>query len=358
MARRTTLALIALVGATAVLAGCGTATTGGSVAAAPRGHNDSSQPPARELSRAIAALGHSSTLTTEIKLGTSASDLAPIMGSLGATVTPAEVSTLAGAQITIEVAAPDGKTLDQTNGSGDPGALELTVKSKGTTYLSLISLNKTLYLQVDLKDLLAALGEANAYDMLDGESVFLPSFVQALLNDKWVALPVSALSSVGSMLGGLGTPPAGATPGPAAQRRLLGVLKSLYNKDVTVKRVSTGSTDLLTVSTNTRTIVRDLLSTVTSAVPGMSGALGSPTTRVPSQKITIDAAITGGALSALSINLGQFDPGKKLDLPLDLLFSRDGPAIKAPSGAVKIDPGALSDLSGGLGGGSLGSSFT
>jgi hypothetical protein len=135
MARRTTVGLIALASTTALLAGCGAATSGGSIPIAPRGHNDSSQPPARELTRAIAALGHSSTLTARIKLGTSAGDLAPIMSTLGATVTPAEVSALAGAQISVEVAAPHGKTLDQVNDTSDPDAVDLTVTSGDTTYL-------------------------------------------------------------------------------------------------------------------------------------------------------------------------------------------------------------------------------
>jgi hypothetical protein len=65
--------------------------------------------------------------------------------------------------------------------------------------------------------------------------------------------------------------------------------------------------------------------------------------------------VTDGALSQLSIDLGQFDPKRSVHLPVVVDFTQSGSSISAPSGAVPVDTAQLAELLGSLGGaGSLG----
>jgi hypothetical protein len=346
MARRTRLALIALASATTLLAGCGAATKSGSVGVGNGGgSNNSWRSPANELASAFGALGHASTLTAKLELGTTASELGPILNSLGAHLTPSETATLAGAQISIEVVAPSGKTIDSLGSDASAEAFDLTVGSNGTHYLSLTSVNKTLYLKLDIKDLLAAVGQSQAYTKLQRQIATLPSFVQALFNDRWISLPSATVKAVEKSLARLGFPNLTNSPGAGEEQKLLTGLKTAFNKDIKVTRVSTGTTDHLVLSANTRTLLPSLLHTVYSVIPGEADAPGEgPPRSFPSEAVTLDAFVTGGALSELSLNLGQFDKGKALDLPLDLLFARSGPTISAPSGAVPVNAAALTQL--------------
>jgi hypothetical protein len=355
MQRPMSLAMVAFIGSAALIAGCGSSSssngsggnkTGGS------GSNNSSQTPAAELTSAVSALGKASTLTTSIKLGANASQISQLAQSLHKTLTSAQANAIAGAQISVEVAAPSGKTLGALTGSDASGsAVDFTVSDNGTNFISLRSVSKTLYIQVDLKDLLTAIGETSAYQSLSAESAQLPSFIQALFQGKWVSLPESAAKSLTGSLGATG----GASANPAQEQQFIAGLKTILTKDVTVTRTSSGGTDVLALSANSRTIATDLISTLSSAVPSAAGALGSANaSNVPSQNIALSAQVAGGALSQLSIDVGQFDKKQKISLPIDVNFTESGPSIGAPSGAVPVDTAQLGALFGGLTGGSAG----
>lgn len=359
MTRRPCLAVVALAGAATMLAGCG-AVTGLQTVQPESGTNNSSQPPAAELTSAVAALGNASTLTTAVTLGTTATVLGPILHSLGAKLTPNQVATLAGAQISLEVVAPHGKTINDVGSSGDAAQYAFELSSNGTTYLALRSLNQTLYVQADVKDLLTTIGEASKYAALERKVATLPGFVQALVAGKWVSLPDDTLSLLRSMGdGGLLNAPS-ASPSPAERPNILGALKTLLSRDVTVTRISAGSTDRLLLTANSRALTAGLLNSFAAAVPGAGrGRPKLSPSDVPSEKVTLTADVTHGALSELSINLGQYDKPKKIDVPLDVTFARSGPEISAPSGAVQADIVGLLGLMDLFGrqGNDLGSSF-
>lgn len=335
--RRTSLAVIAAAGAV-LAAGCGSSSSGGS------GTNDSSQPPAAELSNAATALGNASTLTTSIKLGATASQIRALANSNGSSgVSPAEASAIAGANISVEVAAPSGKTLSDLANDHSGAAVDVTISDNGTTYLSVRELNKTLYVQVDLKDLLNTLGQSSAYAQLQN-AAGAPAFLTALVDDKWVSLPESAATSL-SGAGGA------ASPGPQ-QHTFLNGLKNILSKDVTVTRTASGSTDTLALTANSRTVIQDFVGVVTSAVPSAAAAFGSTDlSNIPNQPVTLGAQVTGGALSQLTIDLGQFDPKGKAHLPVVMDFAQSGPAIGVPSGAVAVNTQELAQLLGSFTGG-------
>ena len=76
---------------------------------------------------------------------------------------------------------------------------------------------------------------------------------------------------------------------------------------------------------------------------------------MPNKDVTLNATVTDGALTSLSFDLGQLAKNGKGSLPIQLTFTRSGPTISAPSGAVAVDLSQLGQLLGAFSGG-LGSS--
>lgn len=351
MQRRTNVALITFTSSAILLAGCGSSSSsgGGGGGSVGTGTNNSSQAPGSELASAVTALGNVSTLTASLKLGATASQISDLATANSSTLTSAETNAIAGAQISIEVSAPSGKKLSDLGGGTGPAAFDFTISDNGTNFISLRSVNQTVYVQADLKDLLNTIGKGSTFASLQGESAALPSFAQALIAGKWISLPESTLKSLESTLGAAaGT----ASPNPAQQQQILGALQTILTNDVTVTRVSSGSTDKLDLSANLRTLVTGFIGSVSSAVPAAGSALsGVDPSSVPDENIALTASVTGGALSELSIDLGQFDHKEKVSFPLNLSFTGGGSAVAAPSGAVAVDSSQLSQLFAGLAGG-------
>jgi hypothetical protein len=354
MGRRPSQAVVALASATALLAGCGAATNAQTVSPM-SGTNNSSQQPAAELRHAVSALGNASTLTTTVKLGTTAKILGPILTSLGADLTPTQVAALAGAQISLEVAAPDGETINDLAKKPASAAVDFTVSSNGTTYVELRHVNKTIYLQVDVKDLLTLVGDPGEYATLQAKAANLPAFVQALLNDKWISLPDATLSLLKSLGGGgLGSATT-ATPNLARSLNLIAALRTLLTHDVQVTRLSAGTTDRLQLTAHSRVLARELVLDLHAVFPRIGHRLhGGRLGRIPNVKVRLRANVVHGALSKLSINIGQYSKSHKIHVPLEVLFARSGPEISAPSGAVPVDLSGLlglASLAGGQGNG-------
>lgn len=347
MPRRAALSALALAATVSILAGCGSSGSGGSGNSNGGTTNNSSSAPATELTSSIDALGKASTVDAVLKLTGSGSDLLSFVKQQdpGAKLTSAQAAELAALQINIEATAPSGKTLSDLGGSGGAGASNITVTDQGKSLFTLRVVNKTLYLQVALKDLLDRLGQSASYAQIQSAQSQLPPFAQALVQGKWVSLPEATAKQLSSQLG------ASSSSSQSEASALLGKLKTLLTKDVTVTRTSSGSTDVLTLTGNSHTLASDFVNTFASTIPGGS-ALGSPNlSKVPNKSLTVQASVTGGALSAITVDLGQFSKSGKGSLPISLAISQSGPSISAPSGAVPIDITALGQLLSSLGGG-------
>ncbi len=345
MPRRAFISALALAATASLLAGCGGGSSGGSGS----GTNNNSGP-AGELTSAIDALSNASTVDATVKIGATASQLLTFVKQHdpSSKMTASQANALAGAQLAFEATAPSGKTLGQSGTNGG-GAADISISDNGSPLFTLRVVNKTLYFQVAVKNLLDTLGKSSTYAQIQSAAGQLPSFIQALLRGGWVSLPESTAKSLSSQLGG------SQSSGSSSQgNAVLNALKSLLSKDVTVTRTSSGGTDVLTISGNARTLTSDFMSAVTSNVPAAGAALGSTNpSSVPSKTISLTATVTGGALSSLSIDLGQFTKTGKPSLPLQLAISKSGPSISAPSGATPIDTNELGQLLGSFSGGGL-----
>jgi hypothetical protein len=352
MQRRTTFAAVALSATVTVLAGCGGSSSGtgssnNTGTSSTGGSNSSSSTPTAELTNAVDKLSSGSTLTATLKLGASESQLKSFVSSQGASIPPAAASALAGASISIEAQAPSGKTLaDGSSGS----AANVSIDVGGKSLISFRDVSQVIYIQVDVKDLLNTIGKSSTFQEIQGASAQLPAFVQDLLAGKWVSLPLSTLKGL-TGAAGASTP---SSPSASQQNAVVGVLKSILSKDVTVTRTSSGSTDDLTLTGNTKTIANDLVSGVSSAVPSL-GALSSSAGNPPNKTVTLHATVSGGVLTSLSVDLAQFaKKSTSASFPLELDFAQSGASISAPSGATPVDTSTLTQLLGAFGGGGLG----
>jgi hypothetical protein len=344
MARRTFYAGVALASAATLLAGCGAQSAGSGAGGTGAGANDSSQPPAAELASAVNAVSNSSTASVTVRLGLTPSQVQGLANSGGDMLSPAQSRQIAGIKVTVQVSAPSGKTLAQ---AGNAAAVAMTVSDNGTSYLSFRVVDKTVYIQANLADLLKAFGKGQLLAGLEAESANLPAFVQALVAGKWVSISQDSLKQLSEVLGA--TPPP--TPPASAPGALTNALRSVLAKDTTVRRTSAGTTDDLTITGNTRRILRGLIGQLRSLVPGSGVVLAHLHPRVvPAKRLTVKAQVTGGALSELSVNVTQLAPRKTQAVPLVVTITRGGAPVTAPSGAVPVTLPPLGALLGGLGG--------
>ncbi|HVV76836.1 MAG TPA: hypothetical protein VHC43_12440 [Mycobacteriales bacterium] len=349
MFRRSATAVVALTAAAGLVAGCGSSSSGGAKAPA---SNVSGASAAAELSSALTGLGQASTLTTTLKLGSSGSQLLSFIKAQNpsAKITAHQADLISGGAISFEVAAPSGKTLSTMGGLSNSGAANIALSVNGTGYFAIRVVNQVLYVQADLKDFLNAIGQAQAYRQIQSAGGQLPSFLSALVQGKWISLPLSTLKG---LAGSLGAAPS--TTNPTQSKHLLDQLKSLLTNDVTVTKSSSGGVDTLTLTTNLKSFVTDFTTTFASSIPGAGAALGSADlSKVPNKDVSLVATVSSGALSSLSVDLAQFAKNPKGTLPIQLSFVRSGPAITVPSGAVAVDLSQLGGLLGAFGGSSGG----
>jgi hypothetical protein len=332
-----------------LLAGCGSSSSGGSSAS-----NESSAAPKTELTDAFHALSAGSALTTTLSLDTTSANLLKITGEGHSTpVTQQQADLISSAKLVIETVAPSGKTLSQAAAAGTNNASNVSVTGSagGTTYLNLLVVNKTVYFKLDLKDILGLAGDSSEYQTLVARTTAMPPFVQAFVNDQYVSLPFATITALESFLrGAAGGSAVGQIPTGTQITKLIGQLETAILGDLTVARTSAGSTDLLAVTGNARDIAKDVLSTIATAIPVAASQVSPKTAdQVPDQALKLDASVTGGALSKLEFDFGQFSPHQKDTLPISATFAKSGPTISAPSEVTQVDFQQLITFFGALG---------
>lgn len=339
------LILAAAVASTlAVTAGCGSGSSGGSARPA------SAQ---QELNDGFSALGDASTLTTTVKLGVTPQQLVALSQQGGGSpLTLAQAEKISTAQLIVETRAPSGKTigqLAQQQTGATAGSTEISILDAGQPYVQVVSVNQVSYIRSDLRGILTLFNEQRLFGTVAARVKTLPPFVQAFVAGKWVSLPNRTLSS----LEGLAGSSQGVQPPNSTQRKQLFTdLQQVLAKDVTTTRASTGSTDHLVLTADSRKLLVDVLHAVASVVPGIGSRLAGATPQsIPERQVHLDAYVADNVLTGLSFDFGQFAKKQPTHAPLTISFARSGPSISAPSGAVAVDTNQLSSLIGALAGG-------
>ena len=323
--RRLSTALATIV-TVAGLVACGGSSGGGSVKG--------------DVLTGIDGIAGADRLTTTIRLDTTPATLQTLAQSSGSTLSNGLASALAGASIVVERAK-----------SGGGSALDIQVAAGGATVVELRAVDKTLFLQGDVRGILTLVGKPKIYANLKAQTKSMPSFVQAAVTGQWVSLPAATLDSLATLTGGT---PASSAPGNGP--KLLGDLKRAIDKDVTVTKSGTDSrgTHYL-LHADTKALANDLRTSLSGSLPGGSAISQRVPTNVKHQTFSFDAWVKDGLLSELSINLLQFGDTSKVPsgttLPLSITFTKTGGDISAPTGATPVDLTQLGTLIGALQGG-------
>jgi hypothetical protein len=343
MYRRTATALIALTTTAGLVAGCGGSSSGGSEAHGTPAATTTAAPvaltgAAAKLATAVSRLSDASTLTTSLKLGATADQLMAFgrAQSDDSRLTADQARKIADAALTITVAAPAGQTLGDITGLSKSGAANIALVEGGQTWVNFRFVDKVLYLQADLEDLLTALGKQKTYRQIErGRSKY--PFLDKALDGGWLSLPLSALTQSGATS-------ALPTPDAAQARSFIDSLKSLLTSDVTVTRKSGRHDDTYTLTTNLRKISADLMAKF-RAVPGAADALGADDlSKVPDRDVSLVATVRKGKLTGLSFDLAQLAKVQKPALPIRMTFKASHRGIAAPAGATPVDLTALYGL--------------
>lgn len=330
---------VVLAAAAALIAGCGSSSSGGTKATAA---NDTSVTPAVELANAIHALGDAKTLSIQLTLGASGADLLQIASGLGGDgPTKAQADAIGHDHIGIEIQAPEGQTI----GDGGKGAFAFTLGDDNKDYFILQSVDDSLYGQIDLRYFLGLINGAPSFKSLQQQAAGAPGFIRDALDGKWISLPASTLKSLTALAGQGQT---GATPSTGALARLRSQALDTLLADVQVTRTSSDGTDDLKVTFQLRKLISDEYAAVApiikSLVPGGSALPPLKPADIPDVAVAFDAFVTDGALSKVVLDAGQFDTKEHISVPLELTISQEGPAITAPADATPIDLSSLGQL--------------
>jgi hypothetical protein len=335
----------------ALLAACGATSSGGA--------NQSSAPPATELTQSVHALtaGHSLTLT--FNLGLTLADIARISAVEHDTPPPAVQQAMTQDHVTIAMEAAPGGTLRNFHptATSRAGGLAITFGDAHTDYFAFEEINGSLYGRIDLRYFLSLGGNRAGFAKIQHQVTSMPPFVQAAVSGRWVSVSASTLKALNGFAQGLAATrqeEIPKTPAPAKILALTHRLLSTLLADLTVSRVSSGTVDHLAVSFALRRLLTDEYAIarpfLSSIVPIGGGLPPLKPADIPSVVPRFDAYVTGGTLSKVVFDAGQFDQKHHISVPIILTIARHGPAITAPSNSVPVDLSSIGHLIGAAGG--------
>jgi hypothetical protein len=341
MRRQTTRWSVAALVAALAVAGCGGSGSGSSAT--------SDKTPKAAFSAGLHGLTDTDALTVTIKLDTTPSALIGFAKESNDTLSQQKAQAIATGQLTLEAKSSDGTHLSAIKpGKGTKVDVRLAFTDNGNELAQLLSTGGVLYAKAQMQSLLELFGKGSTFDTLKARVSTMPPFAKTFVNGGWVSLD---LASAGAAVGQLGVN----TNGASAQK-LAGDVAAVLDKDSTVTRVGTDSTgDHLRVTTQSRTLVTDIVQAVSKDVPGASVLSNTLKPQsVPQRSVVLDAWVSGGALAKLSLDLVQFaKPGEAKPgdhLPVVLRFDRSGDDISKPSGAVEVNITQLFTMLGSAGG--------
>ncbi|WP_405585947.1 hypothetical protein [Streptomyces sp. NBC_01190] len=189
----------------------------------------------------------------------------------------------------------------------------------------------------DLKDLDAFLGSADKLPASLGA-------IKAALNGEWISVDPATFEGLAKTLGGSSaTPSAVPSFDAASQAKLVAALKNALARDATFKDLGNhGGADHVQVTVPARQFAKDLKTGLVPAlakIPGFKASDLDDLDKVPNKKVAVDLAIKDGALSAITVDLAQFDDqahaGK---LPLVVTLDGKAATVSAPAGAKELKP--------------------
>ena len=341
------------------LLGSGLAAVAGVMGLAGCGGNQAatSTPPANP-SAALAAGVQSDGQQQGIQLAFRLASTPAVLTSGGSHLTTAQARDILATQLDFDVHAPGSQALDHAQGNG--GQFQVSLVKSGTDLADIRFVNRVMYARVDFSRFFAAYGLpprslASVRHGLDQASALIPG-LSALGNGQWISLDLMQVLRQ-----------SGVTPSTPTQSQLsqlqAGLRQALAGTYQVAYAGTTSGGQRYAVSVNVRRLVTQL-GAFYASLPGMAdlpvlrSEFAALAQRVPATLTArLDAVVSGGRLSQVTLPLNQFDLHHQMPGPVSIVvgISSAGP-IAAPAGATAINPAAISQMFGQFFKGMMGSS--
>jgi hypothetical protein len=318
-----------------------------------------------KVQHAFSKLGDQKSVSVGVSFDASAAQLYTALRSEDG-FTRADARTLAELRASLSVSGdkPIGDSYDAKKDTDPDASFAMGLSAGSASVIEVRSVNQRAYVRIDLKALekLAAAGSSSSSDSADlkqldeltAQADSLPASlgpVKALLKGKWVSIDPKAFEEFAKTMGtaagsGSGLGSTKSTVSPKVAREIGERLRHAFAKDAHFKDTgSHGGADHVQVSVPARQAIKDVSSALTPLAgqfPGLKKSDLKVTRKdladTPNRDVTADIAIKNGMVSAITIDLGQFE--KKVTGKAPLVIALDGTAkpVTAPAGAVTLTP--------------------
>jgi hypothetical protein len=323
--------------------------------------------PQGKVSNAFEKLGKQNTLTLALAFDGSTDEIYNALKGED-DFTRDNAKLLSSLHLSLSVSSQKSFSLLGTSGgkSGKDSAVAFSLSSDDSGKDGLAEIryvDQKAYLRVDLKGLekLSPSGKSTQLDQFLAQTDQLPSSlasVKAGLQGQWVSIDPKAFQQFANSLGGgtnssgssgssdsSASPLSGLTGGPkldpATEKRVVDALKKALSTNVTYKDLgSRDGADHIQVTAPARQLagaVRDALTPVLKDIPGYDASSLDPA-KVPAKNLSVDVAVKGGTLSAITFDVAQLDDQAQGKLPLTLSLTGSADSISAPKDAQVLNP--------------------
>lgn len=315
-----------------------------SVACQPSGHDSA----ATKVKKAFATLGAQHAMSAEIRFDATADQIYSAMREQKG-FERADADTLADLRVSYAVSYD--KPIKDVSKDDDSGNGSFALARAGhQPMLEMRSAGKTFYARADLKDL-SKLAQSDSrhgrddtgvaeLEQLASKADALPASldnVKSALKGGWFSLDSTTYQDEPTDDGGqLDT---------KTQKQVLGTLEKALDGNTSFKNTGKKSgADHVKVTLPAKKTAKD----ITNGLKPLADKLGDRFDRmtndvddIPDKDISVDVAIRDGKVSALTLDLAQFDPKIKDKLPLTVDIKDGAATIDIPTDAKPLTPGDI-----------------
>lgn len=329
--------------------------------------------PQGKVSNAFENFGKQNTVTVGLGFDGSADQIyAALKGEDD--FTQADAKLLASLNLSLGVTSKKSFSLLGKTQSTQGGAISFALTSEesgGKSLAEIRVVDQKLYLRADIKSLekldtsSSASSDTAQLDQFLNQADQLPSSldsVKSALKGDWISIDPKAFAAFAkSMAGGSADSGSGSSSGDGTEttspldgipgmpkmdaatvKKLVAALKASLATNVTYKDLgSHDGADHIQVSAPARQLAKaigDNLAPVLKDVPGFDAKSLQDTSGVPNKTLSVDVALKGGDISAITFDIAQLDDQAKGKLPLTLTLDGSAKPVTAPAGAKVVNP--------------------
>jgi hypothetical protein len=329
--------------------------------------------PQGKVSNAFENFGKQNTVTVGLGFDGSADQIyAALKGEDD--FTQADAKLLASLNLSLGVTSKKSFSLLGKTQSTQGGAVSFALTSEesgGKSLAEIRVVDQKLYLRADIKSLekldtsSSASSDTAQLDQFLNQADQLPSSldsVKSALKGDWISIDPKAFAAFAkSMAGGSTDSGSGSSSGDGTEttspldgipgmpkmdaatvKKLVAALKASLATNVTYKDLgSHDGADHIQVSAPARQLAKaigDNLAPVLKDVPGFDAKSLQDTSGVPNKTLSVDVALKGGDISAITFDIAQLDDQAKGKLPLTLTLDGSAKPVTAPAGAKVVNP--------------------